>query len=87
MVEKEVAISILQDIKDDIIKDKSKGLRTIDIYVRNLEVATSPKIKELVAKQKELVTKYGEDDARVIRVNKKASAEINKILYKKESLE
>ena len=87
MVEKEVAISILQDIKDDIIKDKSKGLRTIDIYVRNLEVATSPKIKELVAKKKKLVAKYGEDDKRVEKINKKASAEINKILYKKESLE
>lgn len=86
MVDKQVAISILEDIKQDIIKDKLKGLRTIDIYVRNLEVATSPKIKELVAKQKELVTKYGEDDARVIRVNKKASAEINKIFNKKESI-
>lgn len=87
MVEKEVAISILEDIKQDIIKDKSKGLRTIDIYVRNLEVATSPKIKELVAKKKELVAKYGEDDKRVEKINKKASAEINKIFYKKESLE
>ena len=87
MVEKEVAISILQDIKDDIVKDKSKVLRTIDIYVKNLEVATSPKIKELVAKKKELVAKYGEDDKRVEKINKKASAEINKIFYKKESLE
>lgn len=86
MVEKEVAISILQDIKDDIVKDKSKGLRTIDIYVKNLEVATSPKIKSLVAKQKALLEKYGEDDARVIRINKKASAEINKIFDKKESM-
>ena len=86
MVEKEVAISILEDIKQDIIKDKSKGLRTIDIYVRNLEVATSPKIKELVAKKKELVAKYGEDDKRVEKINKKASAEINKIFDKKESL-
>ena len=78
MVEKEVAISILQDIKDDIVKDKSKGLRTIDIYVRNLEVATSPKIKELVAKKKELVAKYGDDDKRVEK--------INKIFSKKESM-
>ena len=87
MVEKEVAISILQDIKDDINKDKSKGLRTIDIYVRNLEVATSSKIKELVAKKKELVAKYGEDDKRVEKINKKASDEIGKIFNKKESLE
>lgn len=87
MVEKEVALSILQDIKDDIVKDKSKGLRTIDIYVRNLEVATSPKIKELVAKKKELVAKYGEDDKRVEKINKKASDEIGKIFNKKESLE
>lgn len=83
MVEKEVAISILQDIKDDIIKDKSKGLRTIDIYVRNLEVAISSKIKELVAKKKELVAKYGEDDKRVEKINKKASDEIGKYLIRK----
>ena len=56
------------------------------IYIKNLEVATSPKIKSLVAKQKALLEKYGEDDARVIRINKKASAEINKIFDKKESL-
>ena len=86
MLEKEVAISILQDIKDDIVKDKSKGLRTIDIYVKNLEVATSPKIKELVAKKKELVAKYGDDDKRVEKINKKASDEIKKIFNKKESM-
>ena len=84
MVDKQVAISILEDIKQEIIDGKTNG--TLEIYIRNLEVATSPKIKSLVAKQKELLAKYGEDDARVIRINKKASAEINKIFNKKESI-
>lgn len=84
MVDKQVAISILEDIKQEIIDGKTNG--TLEIYIKNLEVATSPKIKSLVAKQKALLEKYGEDDARVIRINKKASAEINKIFDKKESL-
>lgn len=85
MVDKQVAISILEDIKQDIIDGKTNG--TLEIYIKNLEVATSPKIKSLVAKQKALLEKYGEDDARVIRINKKASDEIGKIFNKKESLE
>ena len=84
MVDKQVAISILEDIKQEIIDGKTNG--TLEIYIKNLEVATSPKIKSLVAKQKALLEKYGEDDARVIRINKKASAEINKIFNKKESI-
>ena len=84
MVDKQVAISILEDIKQEIIDGKTNG--TLEIYIKNLEVATSPKIKSLVAKQKALLEKYDEDDARVIRINKKASAEINKIFDKKESL-
>ena len=84
MVDKQVAISILEDIKQEIIDGKTNG--TLEIYIKNLEVATSPKIKSLVSKQKALLEKYGEDDARVIRINKKASAEINKIFNKKESI-
>ena len=84
MVDKQVAISILEDIKQEIIDGKTNG--TLEIYIKNLEVATSPKIKSLVAKQKALLEKYDEDDARVIRINKKALAEINKIFNKKESL-
>lgn len=84
MVDKQVAISILEDIKQEIIDGKTNG--TLEIYIRNLEVATSPKIRSLVAKQKALLEKYGEDDKRVEKINKKASAEINKIFYKKESL-
>ena len=84
MVDKQVAISILEDIKQEIIDGKTNG--TLEIYIKNLEVATSPKIKSLVAKQKALLEKYGEDDKRVEKINKKASDEIEKIFNKKESM-
>jgi len=75
MVEKQVAINILEDIeqalKDDHTGNKAK--RTVDIYRKNLEVSTNTKLRELVKEQKDLSTKYGDDDIRTIRISKKIS--------------
>lgn len=81
MVEKQVALDILEEIKQNIQEDDSgtKALKTINIYRKNLEVAVNPKIKELIEQQKEAMAKYGEDDAHTIRLNKKISKELEKI--------
>jgi len=75
MVEKQVAINILEDIeqalKDDHTGNKAK--RTVDIYRKNLVVSTNPKLRELVKEQKDLSTKYGDEDIRTIRISKKIS--------------
>ena len=75
MVEKQVAINILEDIeqalKDDHTGNKAK--RTVDIYRKNLEVSTNTKLRELVKKQKDISSKYGDDDIRIIRISKKIS--------------
>jgi len=75
MVEKQVAINILEDIeqalKDDHTGNKAK--RTVDIYRKNLVVSTNTKLRELVKEQKDLSTKYGDDDIRTIRISKKIS--------------
>ena len=81
MVEKQVALDILEEIKKDIQEDDTgtKALKTIDIYGKNLEVAVNPKLNVLVEQQKECIAKYGEDDAHTIRINKKISKELEKI--------
>ena len=81
MIEKSVVVDILEDIRKALNEDKTwtKAMKTVEIYRKNLEVATSTKLKELVKKKKELTAKYGEDDIRVARLNKKASNELEKI--------
>ena len=81
MVEKQVALDILEEIKKDIQEDDTgtKALKTINIYRKNLEIAVNPKLKALVEQQKEVLAKYGEDDAHTIRLNKNISKELEKI--------
>ena len=81
MVEKQVALNILEEIKKDIQEDDSgtKALKTIDIYKKNLEVAINPKIRELVEKQKEAMAKYGEEDSRTVKLNKQITKELEKV--------
>lgn len=81
MVEKQVALDILEEIKKDIQEDDSgtKALKTINIYRKNLEIAVNPKIKELVDKQVEARNKYGKEDSRTIKLNKQISKEMGKI--------
>lgn len=81
MIEKSVVVDILEDIRQVLNEDKTgtKAMKTVELYRKNLEVATSTKLKELVKKKKELTSKYGEDDIRVARLNKKASNELEKI--------
>lgn len=81
MMEKQVALDILQEIRQNIQEDDTgtKALKTIDIYRKNLEIAVNPKLKALVEQQKECIAKYGEDDAHTIKLNKKISKELEKI--------
>ncbi len=61
MVEKEVAISILEDIKKSLKNGKEAGIKTLDIYQKNLELATSPKINKMINSQNKCIKKYGEN--------------------------
>lgn len=81
IMEKQVAIDILEDIKQCIIDDDSgvRALKTIDIYRKNLEISINPTIKKLVDKQKEIISIYGENDKKTIQINKKISKELSKI--------
>lgn len=80
-MDKIFALDVLENIKQDIQEDwtGNKALKTIKIYMKNLEVAVNPKIKELIEQQKETMAKYGEDDAHTIKLNKKISKELEKI--------
>ena len=55
-MKKEIAINILEDIEDSLIQKnwKEESLKNIDLYRKGLEIATSPKIKNLVKKTQEI---------------------------------
>ena len=80
-MEKEVAISILEDIENSLQKEnwKDESLKTIAIYRKGLKIATNPKIKNLIEKHREYIKKYGENDKKTIKNGKKIDEEIQKI--------
>lgn len=80
-MEKETAINILQDIYDSLqgYDWKDKGLKTLKIYRRNLEMSTDKEIQQLIEKQKEYIEKYGEDSIKTKRLNKRVDKKIREI--------
>ena len=80
-MEKEVAIRILEDIQSNLNQDdwKCKTLSTISQYKKGLLIATNDKIKKLVEKYKEYITKYGENGKKTMALGKKIDEEIKKI--------
>lgn len=81
MIEKNIAIDILEDIEQSLQGDdwKEKSLKNIAIYRKGLKIATNPKIKKLLEKHREYFEKYGENDKRTIKNGKKIDEEIQKI--------
>lgn len=80
-MERKVAISILQDIQNRLMESnwKEKSLRTIDIYTKELKVATNDKIRELREKHNKCCMLYGEAGRKTIKLAKKIDEEIQKI--------
>lgn len=78
---KEVAIEILEDIQNSLMQKnwKEESLRTIAIYRKGLEIATSPKIKNLLKKHKECKEKYGENGKKTFKIAQKIDKEKHKI--------
>ena len=80
-MEKEVAIKILEDIQSNLNQEnwKYQTLSTISQYKKGLLIATNDKIKKLVEKYKEYITKYGENGKKTMALGKKIDEEIKKI--------
>lgn len=76
-MEKEVAISILEDIQESLQKEnwKDESQKTINIYRKGLLIATNEKIKKLIEESK----RYDEDSVKYIKIGKKIDEEIQKI--------
>ena len=81
MMERKVAISILQDIQNRLMESnwKEKSLRTIDNYTKELKVATNDKIRKLREKHCQYSMLYGEAGKKTIKLAKKIDEEIQKI--------
>ena len=81
MIEKHIAINILEDIQNSLMQKnwKEESLKNIHLYRKGLEIATSPKIKNLVKKHKKYVKKYGENDKKTLEIAQKVDDETHKI--------
>ena len=80
-MEKEVAISILEDIENSLQKEnwKDESLKTIAIYRKGLEIAINPQIEKLIEKHRQYIEKYGENNQKSIKIGKKIDKEVQKI--------
>lgn len=80
-MEKEVAIDILKDVRNSLMKEnwKEETLKTIAIYRKGLEIANNQKIEELIKRYKEYKEKYGENDRKTLKISKKIDDKIREI--------
>lgn len=80
-MEKDVAVSILEEIQDNLRSAnwKQKTLKTIKLYEKNLEISSNEKIKALVDKYNRHLQAFGESDKRTMSLLKKIDKEIVKI--------
>lgn len=84
MIEKETAIQILQEIESQLnYKDLEQAEKTIDIYIKNLEISTNDKIQQLIDKHTKYREKYGEDNFKTKMLAKKIDKELSTIYNKK----
>ena len=81
MIEKQIALNILEDVQDSLMQKnwKEQSLKTIAIYRKGLEIATNPKIKNLMEQYKKYKEIYGEEDKKTLKIAKKIDEETHKI--------
>lgn len=77
MIEKDVAINILEDIEHSLNQEdwKCKTLSTIQQYRKGLLIAKNEKIQKLIEESK----KYDENSAKYKKIGKKIDEEVQKI--------
>ena len=82
-MEKEKAIEILEEIESQLnYKDCKEAEKTIDIYIKNLEISTNDRIQQLIEKNTKYREKYGEDSFRTKMLAKKIDKELIAIYNK-----
>lgn len=83
-MEKEKAIEILEEIESQLnYKDWKEAEKTVNTYIKNLEISTDDNIKKLIDKHKIYLEKYGEESMRTKMLAKKIDKELSAIYSKK----
>ena len=74
------ALNILEEIKENLyVNDNGiSALKTINIYKKNLYLASNKDLERLINKRLVCLNKYGENNFKTIRLTKK----IDKIIHK-----
>lgn len=84
MIDKEKAIEILEEIESQLnYKDWKEAEKTINTYIKRLEVSTNYRIQQLIDKHTQYRKKYGEDSFRTKMLAKKIDKELSTIYNKK----
>lgn len=85
MMEKQKAINILEDIESSLRSNnwKQETLKTINLYIRGLEVATDGKIKKMVDKYCAYTRIYEENGRKTVALGRKINKEVQKIYNRK----
>ena len=75
------ALNILEEIKKNLyVNDNGiSALKTINIYKKNLYLATNKDLERLINKRLVYLNKYGENNFKTIRLTKKIEKIIHKI--------
>lgn len=83
MIEKGKAIEILEEIESKLnYKDWKEAEKTVNTYIKNLEISTNDRIQQLIDKHTEYRKKYGEDSFRTKMLAKKIDKELLAIYNK-----
>lgn len=83
MIEKGKAIEILEEIESKLnYKDWKEAEKTVNTYIKNLEISTNDRIQQLIEKNTKYREKYGEDSFRTKMLAKKIDKELIAIYNK-----
>ena len=84
MIDREKSIEILEEIESQLnYKDCKEAEKTIDIYIKKLEISTNDRIQQLIEKHTKYREKYGEDSFRTKMLAKKIDKELLAIYNRK----
>ena len=85
MIEKQKAIRMLEEIESSLKSNnwKQETLKTINLYIKGLTIATDEEIKKMINKYCEYTQKYGENGRKTVALGKKIDRKAQKIYNKK----
>ena len=85
MIEKSEVLNILQDIELNLDnRNCERALKDVNIYIKNIELTTNEKIKNLFSMYEEYLQLYGKNHIKTMMIRKKLDKEFCKTFSRKD---